>query len=136
MGMLRSRYSKSFAGATPSSRELILQTMEISTQSAVRLPPESQSCCPGVGFRQQKMRFRVGFTLPGPPAPGSAWDFWHTHAAIDHVACAVPRHAQVAEHTLRRPRAPPNMRDSGYLNFYGSSFISRRHFRIKHSHSR
>jgi len=58
------------------------------------------------------MRFRVGFTLPGPPAPGSAWDFWHTHAAIDHVACAVPRHAQVAEHTLRRPRAPPNMRDA------------------------
>ena len=38
--------------------------------------------------------------------------FWHTRAAIGHAAArAVAQRVHVAEHTLRRHRAPPNAHD-------------------------
>ena len=39
--------------------------------------------------------------------------FWHTPAVIGHGADrAVAQRAKVAGHTLRRPRAAPNVRDA------------------------
>jgi len=55
---------------------------------------------------EDAFKFRRGQTPKFRP-------FWHTRAVIGHGAArAVAQRAKVAGHTLRRPRAAPNVRDA------------------------
>ena len=97
--------------------------------SRAGLPSCPTSCRPPGGCMESFCAFSSSSPTVGRSAGSSRWGttttartlssfagvshFWHARAVIGHSAArAVAQRAKVAGHTLRRPRAAPNVRDA------------------------